>query len=114
MSQNKNAEPSNRGTKFNQGKAPMSLIPSRAEIEEAHVWGMGRDKYGNGNWTKGIPFTEILDSLGRHWNAYKGGQTLDPESGRSHMAHIRCNAAMLIEFEATRPDLDDRVKTEGK
>lgn len=101
---------SERGTKYNSGKPKMSLIPSRAEIEEAYVWTMGESKYGKYNWTKGIPFSEILDALHRHYTAYKSGQTVDPESGRTHMAHIRCCAAMLIEFEQTRPDLDDRIK----
>lgn len=98
------------GTKHDGNKPPMSLIPTKALIEEAYVWGMGEKKYGRYNWEKGLIFSRLIDAILRHVTAYNNGETLDPESGRSHMAHIRCDAAMLIEFESTRPDLDDRRK----
>lgn len=101
--------PPERGSRFNQGKAPLELIPAKAETEEAYVWAAGREKYGPWNWQKGMPVMEIIGCISRHLNALKRGETLDPETGRHHAAHIRCNAAMLIEF-ADRPELDDRPK----
>jgi hypothetical protein len=101
------------GKRFNGGKAPLDLIPARAEIEEAKVWGAGADKYGAHNWRGGMPFSIIIGCLQRHLAAIKAGEDIDRESGALHAAHIRCNAAMLIEF-ANRPDLDDRYKGDKK
>lgn len=102
------AEQSERGSRFNKGKAPLELIPADAEIEEAYVWGAGQEKYGTGNWEKGLPVSEVIGCLLRHANAIKRGEDIDPETGRHHAAHIRCNAAMLIRFTGTQ--FDDRTK----
>jgi hypothetical protein len=48
-----------------------------------------------------------LSCLQRHLCAIKSGEDIDKESGQPHAAHIRANAAMLIEFMG-REDLDDR------
>lgn len=97
-------------TKNDSGKAPLSLIPSKAQVEEAFVWKHGEGVHGRDNWRQGFQWTRIIDAILRHATSYKEGQTLDPETGRSHMAHIRCDAAMLIEFETTHNDKDDRWK----
>jgi len=91
-------------------KAQLSLIPTKAQVSEAKVWMFGAKKYGRDNWQKGLPFLSVIDSLLRHALAYKEGETHDSDTGESHMAHVRCNAAMLIEFESTHPELDDRKK----
>ncbi len=100
--------PKTEATKHDKGKAPLSLIPNRAMEEEAHVWKYGAGVHGRDNWRAGFDWTRIIDAILRHAIAYKNGETLDPDTGRSHMAHIRCDAAMLIEFEVTHPQLDDR------
>lgn len=99
-----------KAKRFNSGKVQLTYNPIRAQEAEARVWMMGAKKYGRNNWEKGLPFLSVLDSLLRHATAYQSGETLDPESGLPHMAHIRCNAAMLIEYQVTHPELDDRKK----
>jgi Domain of unknown function (DUF5664) len=94
--------------RFNSGKTRFSLIPVKAEEAESKVWTMGAEKYGERNWEKGLPFLSVIDSMLRHIKAYQKGETIDSESGQPHMAHIRCNAAMLIEYQETHPELDDR------
>lgn len=94
----------------NSGKAKLSYIPRRAQEAEARVWEFGGKKYGRRNWEKGLPWLSVIDSLLRHAMALQSGEINDPETGEHHAAHIRCNAAMLIEFEHTHPELDDRKK----
>lgn len=102
---------SNSGVKYDNEKPMMSLIPSSAVEEEAMVWTFGAKKYGDYNWTKGLNYSRIISAIMRHTNALNKGQDLDPESNRHHAAHIRCCAAMLIEFHSQgRTDLDDRYK----
>lgn len=105
------------GKRFNEGKPEIALIPAEAELAEARVWSHGKVKYKeNFNWHKGGPalsFLEILNSMGRHMNLLKQGQDIDPESGEHHAAHIRCNAAMLIQFYVEgRVEQDDRLQSE--
>lgn len=96
--------------RFNSGKIRFTLIPVEAEEAEARVWMKGAIKYGERNWEKGLSFLSILDSLDRHMKALKKGELIDSETGEPHAAHIRCNAAMLIVFEKTHPELNDLIR----
>lgn len=108
-------KPQSGGTKFDNGKPRMDLIPALAEEEEAYVWGFGAQKYGDENWKQGIKFRRIVGAIQRHLNAIKKGEWMDPEHGHQHAASIRCNAAMLIEFiKMGRLDLDDITPPEKK
>jgi hypothetical protein len=37
-------------------------------------------------------------ALGRHFNAWRSGEEIDPESGLPHLAHVLCNAVFLVEL----------------
>lgn len=100
------------GVKHDSGKAKVSLIPTRAIIEEAKVMGFGEVKYGSHNWRNGIAWSRVLDAILRHLLAYKEGEDLDPETGISHIAHARCGTAFLLEYEISHKELDDRPKKE--
>lgn len=101
------------GIKFDQEKSMVGLIPPRAAEEEGYVWGMGAKKYGYHNWRKGLTILRICGAILRHTFAIMRGEDIDLESGRHHGAHIRCDAAMLIEFYYDgRKDLDDRFVKE--
>ena len=103
------------GIKHDSEKPMMALIPPTALEQEASVWTFGAAKYDQWNWAKGLRFTRILSALMRHTNALNKGEDLDPESGLHHGAHIRCCAAMLIEFyNEGRTDLDDRLRSDFK
>lgn len=60
----------------------------------------GAAKYGRGNWQKGMPEDEILDSMMRHIMALKRGEVVDPDSstGATHYDKIVTNALMLSEL----------------
>jgi hypothetical protein len=101
---------SEQGKKYDNGKPAMGLIPPLALEAEALVWSFGQGKYDAFNWTKGIKYTRILGAMLRHTTAIMRGEDVDAESGQLHAAHVRCCAAMLIEFSMThRDDLDDRI-----
>jgi hypothetical protein len=97
------------GTKYDDNKPLVALVPGVALTEEAKVWTFGAKKYTMHNWKKGITYTRILSAILRHTIALLSKEDLDKESGIHHAAHIRANAAMLIEFYIQgRTDLDDR------
>lgn len=102
--------PTTEGIKFDDGKPRVDLISPIALSELATVLAFGAKKYAAWNWAKGIPYTRIIAALLRHTHKYLMGETLDPESGLSHAAHIMCNAMFLLHFEKLKPEFDDRPK----
>lgn len=96
------------GKKFDNEKTDMDLLSPYALEKIAQVMTYGKQKYGRDNWRGGIVYSRLLAAVMRHINAYRKGETLDPETGLSHLSHASCGLMMLLEFEETRPDLDDR------
>lgn len=96
------------GLKFDDGKPPLSLISRRANEQEARVLDFGRRKYNSWNWSLGMQWSRVLDAVMRHVAAYADGETFDPESGLSHLAHARCGLGFLLDYEESHPELDDR------
>jgi hypothetical protein len=97
-----------KATKYDEGKPPVSLISTKALIEEAKVMAYGEKKYGRDNWRKGFTYSRLLDAALRHILAYNDGEDKDKETGISHLAHARCCLGFLLEQEKTHPELDDR------
>lgn len=102
-----------KAKRFNKDKIDMSLLPVEACLQEAKVWQLGEKKYGRDNWKKlwGDDTIQVaMASLLRHAFAILDGQINDPETGLDHAAHIRCNAAMILEYRkvqtTTEPEED--------
>jgi hypothetical protein len=109
MSNNEQQQQQQKAARFNTGKIRPSLIPPGALIEVLKVLEMGAQKYSPWNWTKGLNYLSVCDSLDRHVLAFKGGEDKDPESGLYHAAHIIANALFLLHFlQTNRTELDDR------
>lgn len=102
------------GTKYDGGKAPLSLIDPYAQMEEARVLLYGAEKYDAFNWRGGIAYSRLLDAALRHIHAFIDGEDADPESGLPHIAHARCNLGFLLRMCLDRPDLDDRYKRKDR
>ena len=98
------------GIKHDQGKIRLDLISPVALEELARVLDFGSRKYSSWNWANGISYTRVLAAILRHTYLYLRGETIDPESGVSHMAAVMCNAMFLLHFEKMRPQFDDREK----
>jgi hypothetical protein len=60
----------------------------------------GKKKYGANNWMKLENAPErYYNALMRHMTAWWGGESIDPESGYSHLAHAGCCLIFLLWFE---------------
>ena len=99
-----------RGLRHNSDKLRYDLIPPIANREYAKVWTHALGKYPEGNWEKGMPWTEVIASAMRHLEAIRLREDIDEESGLLHAAHLQANAAMLTEYYFTKQDFDNRKK----
>ena len=96
-------------------KCPMWLIPPVALETIAWVLGLGAKKYGEYNWrmTK-IKASTYISAIMRHLMAWHRGEDLDPESGKSHIAHIGACCAILLDAIEGNCIMDDRQKQSPK
>lgn len=84
------------------------LIPPDGLRELARVYGMGAKKYEPWNWAKGYAWLLSFGAMMRHAWAWAMGESIDPESGLHHMAHVAWHAFTLITFERKGLGTDDR------
>lgn len=90
------------------GKPDYSLLPLSTLEPVVRVWESGQKKYKAWNWAKGMAWSVPLACMMRHIAAWQAGETIDEETGQSHMAHVICNAMMLLHYEQCHEFLDDR------
>lgn len=95
----------------NKGKPKYSLIALDCLEPCARVLEFGAKKYSRDNWKKGMPITEIIDSLLRHLGALQRGELIDPESGEGHIGHIQCNA-LFLSNKANTMDIEMKLDSE--
>ena len=100
----------NQAMKKDIGKPPFSLISRTALEEEARVMAFGAGKYGTHLWRQGMDFSRLVDAMLRHTYAFADGEDFDKETGLSHLAHARCCAAFLLEYQGVKVGTDDRFK----
>lgn len=98
------------GVKHDEDKPDMSLLSNSALLKIAQVMTFGKKKYSAHNWRGGFIWSRPLAAAARHLYAYIGGEDKDPETGLSHLAHACCCLFMVLEFEETHKELDDRFK----
>jgi hypothetical protein len=70
----------------------------------ARTYAEGAKKYGDHNWLKGIPASDLLNHAIRHLVLWSLGDTSE-----DHLAHAAWNIFSLMHFEETRPSLIDIV-----
>lgn len=87
----------------------LSVLGAEGWRECAQVFDYGRRKYAEFNWAKGMQWSVPLACAARHLMAMLDGEKLDPESGLPHRGHVFCNVCMLLTFEQTYPEGDDRA-----
>lgn len=90
-------------------KAPLGLIPAVAMEQTSWVHQLGANKYGSFNWRKtGVCASTYVNAIMRHLNAWREGEDNDPESQRTHLAHIACCCNILMDADHCGTLDDDR------
>jgi len=99
------------GTKYDDGKLRMDLIPSQMIEGLAKVFTDGAKKYEDRNWEKGIKYTKLYAAILRHLLAWFRREDNDVEFNRSHLwnAMWGCGAlAFYSLFPIKYMKFDDR------
>lgn len=90
-------------------KPPLELLPVRPLIEAAYVLEMGTAKRGEqAGWQNGVSYNKYCGKILRHLFAFMQGVDLDEESGRSHLAHLMVDAAIMLDCQKRGLGTDDR------
>lgn len=91
-------------------KVMMQLMPPDAMEKIAEVFTHGAEKYESWNYLEGdgIELTRLKGALDRHMNEWMKGNDIDPDSGKTHLAHAGCCVMMMLQITELRPQADDR------
>lgn len=92
--------------KWSKDKIKYGLVPVIALKGLAQVFTYGAKKYKPRNYLKCEDPQEFVHALFRHLEDYRNGEIIDPESGLPHLAHLMCNAAILLDIENERKEND--------
>jgi hypothetical protein len=91
------------------GAAVTILGHTEAWSSCAAVFDYGQRKYKSWNWSKGMPWSQVISSASRHLVfGILAGEENDPESGLPHHGHLMCNLVMLAWYERAYTEGDDR------
>jgi hypothetical protein len=87
------------GRKDDGGKLRYELLPMAPIDEVVRVLTFGAQKYADDNW-RHVPDGEdrYYAAAMRHLSAWRQGENIDPETGRSHLAHAACCLVFLMEL----------------
>ena len=105
----KTNEDTSKGTKHDQGKPMLSLVPLDfiAGVGEAFTYG-ATQKYDPHNFKKGIQTQRLLDAALRHIYLEISGIPIDTESNLEHWKLAGASIAMYAYMKRHHPELDDR------
>lgn len=101
-----------RGLRYNDGKPKWSLVDFNSLEDMVRVLEMGAKKYSTFNWQKGMPVSEVIESMLRHTFSLLSGEINDKESGLPHIGHIQCNAMFIAYMIKNKPEFNDVQKEE--
>lgn len=101
-----------KGERKNEGKNPLELVPASLIFAVGEVLGKGAEKYSEHNWARGMLWSKPLGCALRHLMKWHSPfhSDYDEETGLNHLWHVAANIAMLIEYENTCKNLDNRLK----
>ena len=86
--------------KFDNTKPRMALVPATLGIACARALTYGAKKYKPNNWRKTDNIEQYISALQRHFDAWREGESVDPESGLNHLDHMAANLCFLIELQS--------------
>jgi hypothetical protein len=91
------------------GKGRMDLIPPIAILRLSRHFEDGARKYGENNWTKGIPNSRYIDAAIRHIFKYLAGCNDEP-----HLEAAVWNLCCLMHNEQLLPEMQDIPAWKGR
>lgn len=96
--------------KHDRDKSRPDLITPDFIWELADVLRFGATKYSENNWRSGdgLMVSRCYAAAMRHMLAFWNGETMDQETGLSHISHATCNLMFIHWLIQHRPDRDDR------
>jgi len=95
--------------------ARFDLLPVGPLTEVARLYGRGAAKYADRNWELGYDWGLSFAAMQRHAWAFWGGESIDPETQRHHLASVIFHAMALMEFEDQGKGVDSRsIESRGK
>lgn len=96
--------------KFDNGKPRMDLLPPKALMGIADIFGFGAKKYASFNYKQGdgLDWGRVYASALRHLNAWNNGEDNDIETGKSHLYHAGCAVMILIDLVDSQKGKDTR------
>ena len=96
------------GTKYDDGKSRMDLIPPEAVTAMGHVLGFGAEKYEDRNWELGMDWGRLFAATQRHLWAWANGEEDDNESNFPHLWHAFTTLGMLLALVERNDGIDSR------
>ena len=93
-----------QGQKFDDDKLDWTLMPWDEMQQVLEILEFGVKKYSRNNWKK-IESSRYEKAAMRHLISYITGEKNDSETGKSHMAHLVCNALFLM-WNDNKSELD--------
>lgn len=94
--------------KHDEGKRRYELLQYDALEEIIKALEYGAKKYSDYNWLKGTEWSRYFGACMRHLTAWWRGESRDPESGLTHLAHAGACILFLITYEQRLLGKDDR------
>lgn len=89
-----------KGVKLDTGKLRYDLIPPESLEGLAKILTFGAEKYTPNGWQTVPNAKERYTAAAmRHFEAWRKGEKLDPESGLLHLHHALCNLVFLDYFD---------------
>lgn len=90
--------------KKDHGKPMWDLLPYRQVAQIVDILTFGASKYGPNQWQAvENPGDRYFAALMRHLTAWKEGEEIDEESGKSHLSHAGCCLLFLMWFDDNKP-----------
>ena len=85
--------------KHDQEKIDPTLVQSDFIMDTAQILEFGAKKYGRENWMLCDDVNRYRAAAMRHLLAYNSGEKCDPETGKSHLAHVACCIMFVMHFD---------------
>lgn len=91
-------------------KPRWELLPWDAVEEVVEILTFGAKKYEDNNWARGARWGRYMRAAISHITQWWRGEDLDPETGKSHLAHAVCCIIFLMEYQRNGWGRDDRFR----